>query len=108
MSSNFIGLYDYKILMINRVQAALLTKIVRVGNYSGIFTGSILDGDIQKRTQKQKKRLLVYVNLLVEHHRLSFIAVAMNSRDRYEIIGLCEISHFIKQPCRNFCLEKVL
>ena len=37
-----------------------------------------------------------------------FIAVAMNSRDRYEIIGLRKISHFIKQPCRNVCLEKAL
>ena len=38
----------------------------------------------------------------------SFIVVAMNSRDRYEIIRLWEISHFIKQPCRNVCLEKAL
>ena len=42
--------------------------------------------------------IYIYINV-------SFIAVAMNSRDRYEIIGLCEISHFLKQPCRNFCLE---
>ena len=40
------------------------------------------------------------------YNTLSFIAVAMNSRDQYGIIGLCEISHFINQPCRNFCLEK--
>ena len=39
---------------------------------------------------------------------VSYIAVAMYSRDRYEIIGLREISHFIKQPCKNVCLEKVL
>ena len=30
----------------------------------------------------------------------------MNSRDRYEIIGLCKISHSIKQPCRSVCLKK--
>ena len=30
----------------------------------------------------------------------------MSSRDQYEIIGLREISHFIKQPCGNVCLEK--
>ena len=30
---------------------------------------------------------------------LSFIAVAMNSRDRYKIIGLRKISHSIKQSC---------
>ena len=39
---------------------------------------------------------------------MSFIAIAMNNRDRYEIIGLRKISHFIKQPCRNVCLEKAL
>ena len=38
----------------------------------------------------------------------SFIAVTMNSRDWYEIIGLSKISPFIKQPCRNFCLESVI
>ena len=32
---------------------------------------------------------------------LSFIVVTMNSRDRYEIIGLCKISHLIKQPCSS-------
>ena len=36
----------------------------------------------------------------------SFIAVVMNSKDWYEIIGLCKISHFIKQFCKNVCLEK--
>ena len=40
--------------------------------------------------------------------QVSFIAVAMNSRDQYKIIGLCKISHFIKQPCRNVCMEKAL
>ena len=29
----------------------------------------------------------------------------MNSRDRYEIVGLREISHSIKQPCRSVCLK---
>ena len=42
------------------------------------------------------------------HTFVSFIAVAMNSRDRYEIIGLRKISHFIKQPCRSACLKKAL
>ena len=41
---------------------------------------------------------------------LSFLAVtvAMISRDGYEIIGFCEISHSIKQPCRRVCLKKGL
>ena len=38
----------------------------------------------------------------------SFIVVAMNSTDQYEIIWLRKISHYIKQPCRNVCLEKAL
>ena len=39
----------------------------------------------------------------------SYTCVAcVYSRDRYEIIGLRKISHFIKQPCRNACLEKPL
>ena len=33
---------------------------------------------------------------------LSFIAVAMNSRDRYEIIGLREISHSINNLVETF------
>ena len=32
----------------------------------------------------------------------------MYSGDRYKIIRLRKISHFIKQPCRNVCLEKAL
>ena len=32
----------------------------------------------------------------------------MNSRDQYEIIGLCEILHSIKQPCKSDCLKKAL
>ena len=38
---------------------------------------------------------------------ISFIVVTMNSRDQYEIIGLFNISHSTKQPCRNFCLKNV-
>ena len=38
----------------------------------------------------------------------SFIAVAVNIRDQYKIIGLHEISQFIKQPFRNVCPEKAL
>ena len=53
-----------------------------------------------------QKDAIYYVNLI--QLLLSFIAVAMNSKDRYEIIGLRENSHFIKQPCRNVCLEKAL
>ena len=30
----------------------------------------------------------------------------MNSRDRYEIIGLYKISHSIKQPCNSVCLKR--
>ena len=40
--------------------------------------------------------------------QLSFIVVAMNSRNRYEIVELCKISHFIEQPCRSACLKKAL
>ena len=39
---------------------------------------------------------------------LSVIAVAMNRRDRHEIIGLHKISHSIKQPCSSVCLKKAL
>ena len=39
---------------------------------------------------------------------ISFIVVAMNSRDQYKIIGLYKISRSIKQPCRSACLKKVL
>ena len=49
--------------------------------------------------------IYVYMHIYIY---ISFIAVAINSRDQYEIIGLCKISHFVKQPCRNVCLEKVL
>ena len=40
--------------------------------------------------------------------QVSFIAVAINSRDQYKIIGLRKISHFTKLPCRNICMEKAL
>ena len=36
------------------------------------------------------------------------LGVAQNSRDQFKIIGLRKVSHFIKQPCRNICLEKAL
>ena len=36
-----------------------------------------------------------YVHAYVSFLELSFIAVAMNSRDRYEIIGLRKIPHSI-------------
>ena len=32
----------------------------------------------------------------------------MNGRDRYKIIGLHEISYFIKQLCDSVCLKKGL
>ena len=37
-----------------------------------------------------------------------FVAVAMNSRDRYEIIELCKILYSTKQPCSSVCLKNVL
>ena len=37
---------------------------------------------------------------------LSYSTVVLHSKDRYEIIGLCKILDFIKQPCKNICLEK--
>ena len=36
----------------------------------------------------------IYLSLCTVMQPLSFIKVAMNSRDRYEIIGLCKISYF--------------
>ena len=36
---------------------------------------------------------------------VSFIVVALNSRDRYEFIGLRKISHSIKQLCKSDCLK---
>ena len=39
---------------------------------------------------------------------LSFIVVTMNTWDRYEIIGLCKISHSIKQPSSSICLKSVI
>ena len=37
---------------------------------------------------------------------LSLIAVTINSKDCYEIIGLNNILHSIKQPCSSVCLKK--
>ena len=48
--------------------------------------------------------LVVYVHTWI----VSFIAVAMNNRDQCKIIGLCKISHSIKQPCRSVCLKKAV
>ena len=49
--------------------------------------------------------IYIYIYIYMYH---TYIAVAMYSRDQYEIIGFCKISHFIKQPCKKVCLEKVL
>ena len=38
---------------------------------------------------------------------LSFIAVAIHRKNRYEIVGLCEISHSIKQPHSSACLKSI-
>ena len=54
--------------------------------------------------------------LLPEDHRenstgfltFSFIAVGMNSRDQYEIMGFHEISHSIKQPGKSVYLKRTL
>ena len=45
---------------------------------------------------------------VVRNYYAYIYAVVMNCRDQYEIIWLCEVSHFIKQFCRNFCLDKAL
>ena len=45
------------------------------------------------------------VGSLSTAYNLSYSTVVLY---RYKIIGLREISHFIKQPCRNICLEKAL
>ena len=50
----------------------------------------------------------IYIYSIYIYIYISYIAVTMYSRDQYEIIELHEISHFIKQPCRNICLEKAL
>ena len=42
-----------------------------------------------------------YMHMYAEQYN-----TAMNSRDRYKIIGLHKISHFIKQRCKNVCLKK--
>ena len=38
-----------------------------------------------------------------DEYGISSIAVAMNSRDRYEIIRLRKVLHSIKQPCSSVC-----
>ena len=48
------------------------------------------------------------IGFVVLGHLSSFTVVAMNSRDRYEIIGLRKIFYFIKQPCKSICLKKAL
>ena len=39
---------------------------------------------------------------------ISYSTVVLYSRDRYEIIGLRKISHFIEQPCSSVCLKTAL
>ena len=46
------------------------------------------------------------IGFVILGHVSSFTAVAMNSRDQYEIIGLRKIFHFIKQTCKSICLKK--
>ena len=68
----------------------------------------------RKTWKKENPQTIILAILSILHMyitniiTISYIAVAMYSRDRYKIIGLREISHFIKQPCRNVCLEKAL
>ena len=50
--------------------------------------------------------MYIYIYIHIYIYTVSYIVVAMHSKDRYKIIGLRKISHFIKQPCRNVCLEK--
>ena len=52
------------------------------------------------------KIIPLLINSLQIKDIISFIVVAMNSRDRYKIIELCKISHSIKQPRRRACLKK--
>ena len=46
--------------------------------------------------------------LIIVSVAIIIIVVAMNSKDRYAILGLCKILHFIKQPCNSVCLKKGL
>ena len=48
--------------------------------------------------------IVLIVNIVLY---VSFIAVAMDGRDWYEIIGFHKISHSVKQPC-SILLEKAL
>ena len=45
---------------------------------------------------------------MVKFLSYSTCTVVPYSRDRYEIIGLLNISHSIKQPCSSVCLKKAL
>ena len=53
-----------------------------------------------------QKFVHAYTVRMYDNIHVSFIVVTMNSKDRYEIIGLCKISHSIKQPCGSICLKK--
>ena len=50
--------------------------------------------------------VIVYSMYYRSFSKISFFMVTMNSRDRYEIIGLRKISYFIKQPCRSTYLPE--
>ena len=54
----------------------------------------------------QRSRNIAALGVIPMYGYKSFIEVVMNSRDQYEIIGLCKISYFIKQPCRSVCWKK--
>ena len=64
---------------------------------------STLDSNIHRKTFVVTKRSMKTVKLFQSETKAIY-----GSRDLYKIIGLREISHFIKQPCRNVCLEKTL
>ena len=61
----------------------------------------------QRELAQVDEIISIYSNTWL-YYNLSFIVVTMNSRDRYEIIGLCKISHSIKQPFSSICLKKAL
>ena len=50
---------------------------------------------------------LEYVAMKSQVYKISYSTVVLYSRDQYEIIGLCKISHSIKQPCGSICLKRV-
>ena len=51
---------------------------------------------------------LIKATIVAQESLNLFIVVTMNSRDQYEIIGICKTSHSIKQPCSSVCLKKAL